>query len=85
MIFWNNTALVHARQGFEDGGPENRKRHLLRLWLRNEALAWKTPEPLEAAWGAAFGGADFSEEKWPLEPILDSHHVTTQQRSSGHG
>ena len=85
MMFWNNTALVHARQGFADGGPENQRRHLLRLWLRDEALAWATPEPLKAAWDTAYGGTDISEENWPLDPIRDRDHVTTQLRSSGHG
>ncbi|PUU83499.1 hypothetical protein B9Z19DRAFT_1141624 [Tuber borchii] len=85
ILFWNNMSIVHARQGFIDGGPMNQKRHLLRLWLRNEELAWKTPEVLQSAWNVAYGSDDVSEEKWPIEPILDRDHVTTQRRSSGHG
>ncbi|KAG0127738.1 hypothetical protein HOY82DRAFT_62812 [Tuber indicum] len=85
ILFWNNMSIVHARQGFVDGGPMNQKRHLLRLWLRNEELAWKTPEVLQSAWNVAYGSDDVSEEKWPIEPILDRDHVTTQRRSSGHG
>ncbi|RPA98688.1 Clavaminate synthase-like protein [Choiromyces venosus 120613-1] len=85
ILFWNNMSIVHARQGFVDGGPINQKRHLLRLWLRNEELAWKTPEVLQSAWRVAYGSDDVSEEKWPIEPIMDRDHVTTQRRSSGHG
>ncbi|PWW73184.1 Clavaminate synthase-like protein [Tuber magnatum] len=84
ILFWNNMSIVHARQGFVDGGPMDQKRHLLRLWLRNE-LAWETPEVLRSAWNVAYGSEDVSEEQWPIEPITDRDHVTTQRRSSGHG
>jgi len=85
ILFWNNMSIVHARQGFVDGGPMNQKRHLLRLWLRNEELAWETPEVLRSAWDAAYASDDVSEEQWPIVPIMDRDHVTTQRRSSGHG
>jgi hypothetical protein len=85
MLFWNNMSIVHARQGFVDGGPANQKRHLLRLWLRDEELAWDTPLVLKPAWETAYGSDDIQEERWPLVPILDRDHVTTQRRSSGHG
>jgi Taurine catabolism dioxygenase TauD, TfdA family len=85
ILFWNNMSIIHAREGFVDGGPNKQKRHLLRLWLRNEELSWETPDPLKSAWNVAYGSDDISEEKWPIEPIKDRDHVTTQRRSSGHG
>ena len=35
MIFLNNYAVAHSRSSFEDHEEEERKRHLLRLWLVN--------------------------------------------------
>lgn len=34
--FLNNYAIVHTRQGFEDSATVEERRHLLRLWLKNE-------------------------------------------------
>lgn len=43
------------------------RRYLLRLWLRNEELAWKTPKTLEPIWKRLFSvGPD--EQRFPLEP-----------------
>jgi len=33
MVFVNNYAVMHSRSAFEDHEEEERKRHLLRLWL----------------------------------------------------
>jgi hypothetical protein len=33
MYFLNNYTILHARTAFEDFSDENRRRHLLRLWL----------------------------------------------------
>lgn len=85
ILFWNNMSIVHAREGFTDGSSRDQKRHLLRLWLRNEEHAWETPDCLKSAWNVAYGDDDISTEKWPIEPIIDRDHVTTQRRSSGHG
>lgn len=42
---FNNFAMLHARSSFSDTADE--KRHMLRLWLRNEELRWGTPKGLE--------------------------------------
>ena len=83
MLFWNNLALLHSRKGFTDS-PENR-RHILRLWLRNDATEqnWSIPGDLVAAWEAAFDHAG-RQQLWPVEPINDRDYITNQQRSSGH-
>lgn len=36
MQLLNNHVIVHSRTDFEDFEEEDRKRHLLRLWLRND-------------------------------------------------
>lgn len=83
MLFWNNLALLHSRKGFTDS-PENR-RHLLRLWLRNDATEknWSIPRELQASWKEAFDLAG-REQLWPIKPIKDRDYITNQQRASGH-
>ncbi|KJA17754.1 hypothetical protein HYPSUDRAFT_191935 [Hypholoma sublateritium FD-334 SS-4] len=62
----NNLSIFHGRDGFVDS-PEH-KRHLLRLWLRNEDLAWKLPEVLEPNWQRLYYTATPDTERFPLEP-----------------
>lgn len=82
ILFWNNRGLLHCRKGFTD--TPGHKRHLLRVWLQNEAPeARVVPDELRHLWDAAFlptGG----KRQWPVEPITDREYVTNQQRSSGH-
>lgn len=88
MQFWNNLALLHAREEFKDKPQEGKSRHLLRLWLRRENSPWKSPEPLHGLLEEVYGQAQIDAgvpERWPIEPILDYEHVTTRRRSSGHG
>ncbi len=42
-------------------------RHLVRLWLRNDELAWKTPKPLEQIWKTLYSVTP-EEQRFPLEP-----------------
>lgn len=94
MQFWNNLAILHAREAFTDaevqeGQAEQTvlgKRHLLRLWLRRDDSPWKTPYYLQKQLKEVYDVNDSDvAEKWPIEPIKDYVHVTTQKRSSGHG
>jgi len=56
-IQWlNNMALLHGRDGYVDG-KEN-IRELLRIWVRNEDLAWETPPALEPHWQQLFYTAE---------------------------
>lgn len=83
MLFWNNLALLHSRAGFTDS--PDRRRHLLRLWLRNNETEknWPIPAELQAAWSEAFDHAG-RPQLWPIEPIRDRGYIANQQRSSGH-
>jgi hypothetical protein len=76
-------AILHARTGFTDS-PNNR-RHLLRLWLRNDATEknWPIPEELQVSWNNAFDHAG-RPQLWPVEPIRERDYAVNQQRSSGH-
>jgi len=83
LLFWNNMAILHARTGFTDS--PDRRRHLLRLWLRNDATErnWPIPEELQASWNNAFDHVG-RPQLWPVEPIRERDYIANQQRSSGH-
>jgi len=71
LHFFNNLALVHRRDAMEvePGG----KRHLVRMYLRNEALAWKIPEMLDRTSGReeAYRLGEDVEQVWHIEPMPD--------------
>lgn len=46
LLFINNHGVLHSREAFEDS-PDS-PRYLVRMWLKNEALAWKLPRALQA-------------------------------------
>ncbi|KAF2466507.1 Clavaminate synthase-like protein [Lindgomyces ingoldianus] len=52
--FVNNLSIFHTRDGFTN--TEAQQRHLVRLWLRDSELAWKTPEGLEGRWDKVYEG-----------------------------
>ncbi|KAF9522696.1 hypothetical protein CPB83DRAFT_864089 [Crepidotus variabilis] len=64
----NNLSIFHARDGFRDEGVNTR--HLLRLWLRNEDLAWKIPADLEPKWKELYYSIKPDEERFALEPEI---------------
>ncbi|KAF3927226.1 hypothetical protein ABW20_dc0106224 [Dactylellina cionopaga] len=67
--FINSLGLLHARDAFKDD-PEH-TRHLLRIWLRDDEFAWKTPKPLVATWGRLYDHTPDSE-RFPLVPEIRS-------------
>ncbi|KAI8935842.1 hypothetical protein NX059_007359 [Plenodomus lindquistii] len=72
--FVNNLSIFHARDGFTNEPAMGKERHLVRLWLRDEELAWETPEALGERWRGVYGGRVGEEgvkrEVWPLEPYV---------------
>ncbi|KAF3933249.1 hypothetical protein ABW19_dt0205782 [Dactylella cylindrospora] len=62
--FINNLAILHARDSYEDSDVS--KRHMMRLWHRNEDLAWRTPEGLSLAWERVFGEDEELARDWQL-------------------
>lgn len=63
----NSMGLLHARDAFRDDAEHTR--HLIRLWLRNDELAWNTPGPLKPIWNRLYSvGPD--EQRFPLEPEI---------------
>ena len=66
ITFINNHAVLHSRSAFED--TTQHVRHLFRLWLRNEELAWKLPPPLDAGNARLYGTVE-PPETWELTPM----------------
>ncbi len=58
MQFLNNYVIMHTRQAFEDHPELENRRHLLRLWLKNEGS-----RPLPEAYFARHGKPDTVD--WP--------------------
>lgn len=76
VLFFNNRRLLHGREAFQDDASG--KRHLLRLWLRDEELAGTPPPPLDKVWEDGFAAGDETciearneaedVARWPLVP-----------------
>ncbi|KAH9884270.1 Clavaminate synthase-like protein [Xylariomycetidae sp. FL2044] len=68
MIFINNWSLLHAREPYVDGQAS---RHLIRLWLRNQSLAWDVPASMKVPWDAAFGerASKVMDRQYPVIPM----------------
>lgn len=57
-------------------------RHLVRLWLRDEELAWKTPLQLQDRWDKVYGGVTAENQVFPLEPFLRAPSSGEQPRAA---
>ncbi|KAL1836996.1 hypothetical protein VTJ49DRAFT_4399 [Mycothermus thermophilus] len=69
MLLINNFAALHARASFADDPARDRRRHLLRLWLRNEEKRWPTPPALERLAWEVYGEHEWRKERkvWDVE------------------
>ncbi|KAI1822750.1 hypothetical protein F4861DRAFT_540680 [Xylaria intraflava] len=69
MAFLNNWSVLHARESYRD--TDGATRHLIRLWLRNEELAWEIPESMKTPWEASFGqkARRIVNRQYPVEPM----------------
>ncbi|KAF2658093.1 Clavaminate synthase-like protein [Lophiostoma macrostomum CBS 122681] len=70
--FVNNLSIFHARNGFVDDSESGKVRHLVRLWLRDEEFAWKTPEQLKQRWSGLYDGVTEERQVFPLEGFVRS-------------
>ena len=57
MLLYNKLAVLHGREAFERPVDDKNKRHILRLWLRNEEMARQTPLGLAEDWFRVFGAS----------------------------
>ncbi|PHH58614.1 hypothetical protein CDD81_5080 [Ophiocordyceps australis] len=68
VVFFNNWALLHRRDGYEDG--QHTSRHLVRLWLRNSQLGWSVAASMLKPWLAAYGKDLINKPRlYPLQPM----------------
>ncbi|KAK0701153.1 hypothetical protein B0T21DRAFT_417316 [Apiosordaria backusii] len=65
ITFVNNHAIVHSREAFHDDAEH--VRHLVRLWLRNNEMAWDLPRELQYSSKKLFYNSEV-EEQWNITP-----------------
>jgi hypothetical protein len=79
MLFVNNHAVLHSREGFEDVGVVEKQRYLVRMWLKNGELAWELPEGAlkegnERIYGGN-GGKEHDDELGEMWNVVDVPRV----------
>jgi hypothetical protein len=68
--FLNNLSVLHARESFVNSGLNGCRRHLLRLFLKNESLAWEVPEALSSMMTRLYDHDAATEDfPWSLSPL----------------
>ena len=68
MLFVNDLALFHAREGFDDGNMPM-KRHLVKMFLRDPDQGWAVPPLLEQEWRMTYSPNrpdGTTEETWDI-------------------
>ncbi|KAI9718498.1 MAG: hypothetical protein M1828_006681 [Chrysothrix sp. TS-e1954] len=65
----NNLSIFHARDGYKDS--EQQRRHLLRLWLRDEEYGWQIPEKLQSGPGRTWDSLHYEEVSNEQRFVLD--------------
>ena len=80
----NNFAVFHSRDAFVDGQKQNEKRHMLRLWLRNEELAWATPSCLQEGWANVYGHSGWVDTaRFKVTPNLQRDRIVSRKYTCG--
>ncbi|KPM37822.1 hypothetical protein AK830_g8729 [Neonectria ditissima] len=70
ILFFNNLAMLHRRDAYEDG--EHSSRHMVRLWLRSQKLGWAIPDSMRLPWEAAYGENQKVKARiYSLFPVAD--------------
>lgn len=59
------------------------RRHLVRLWLRDPELAWRTPEALRERWERVYADVSAENTVFPLEPSIRSASKGESPKSEG--
>ncbi|KAK3680898.1 hypothetical protein B0T22DRAFT_388678 [Podospora appendiculata] len=67
LLFVNNHGLLHSREAFVDTA-EATARYLVRMWLKNPALAWKLPKPLQEGNSRVYEDNELGE-KWNIADV----------------
>jgi hypothetical protein len=75
MIFFNNMSMLHARDAFVDNAAEGCKRHILRLILRDEEMAYAVPPQLAETWKSLYEH-NVEDELLPVKSELFSYAMS---------
>lgn len=73
LLLFNNRRILHGRDAFTDAA-EGSQRHMLRFWLKDEAMAGSPPDSaLQKVWGNIFSRdveceGHCEERHWPSVP-----------------
>lgn len=81
--FVNNLSVFHARDGFTN--TEEKQRHLVRLWLRDEENAWALPKALDERWDKVFKNVTVEKQVFPPEPYIRSASLGGNDRARKNG
>ncbi|KAJ5987000.1 hypothetical protein N7451_011365 [Penicillium sp. IBT 35674x] len=73
--FANNLSILHARGAFTDA--PNKRRHLLRLWLRDPEYEWTKAKDLQERFDRVYAGINVESSVFPLEATIRSSNVAT--------
>ncbi|KAK5632157.1 hypothetical protein RRF57_007871 [Xylaria bambusicola] len=68
ILLVNDMALVHAREGFDDGGEM--KRHLIKMYFRDPEQEWDIPTSFKNEWKMAYSSKQPDEtrkETWNID------------------
>lgn len=79
LLFANDMALVHAREGFDDGA-DVMKRHLVKMHFRDPDQGWGIPPSLEKEWKMVYCSNEpdgTRKETWDIfhKPGLEEESV----------
>ncbi|SPQ19926.1 0d5a0601-442f-4715-a44f-cc506c08eac3 [Thermothielavioides terrestris] len=66
-LFVNNYGALHAREAFVE--LQEALSYLVRMWLKNPALAWKLPRPLQQGYVRIDEGNELGE-RWNVVAVL---------------
>ncbi|KAI9672462.1 MAG: hypothetical protein M1817_003228 [Caeruleum heppii] len=80
VTFLNNWSILHARAPYEDDGES--KRHLLRLWLRNDSKGWEVPKGLMMEWDRNYMPVDEVEGFYEIAPSGKGIYKSAERRMS---
>jgi hypothetical protein len=83
--FFKFTPASNNGNGFGEE-PDEDRRHLVRLGLRDPELAWETPEPFKERWDELHKGVEPEKHVFPLEPsIRGASNGWRRNRDRGEG
>ncbi|KAJ5369398.1 hypothetical protein N7509_014010 [Penicillium cosmopolitanum] len=73
--FANNLSILHARGAFTDSAEK--RRHLVRLWLRDPEYEWTKARDLQERFDRVYAGVTVENSVFPLEATIRSSNVAT--------